>query len=251
MDRSSPQARLNRRSYLALSSGALAGLTGLAGCLGGEDSQSPPWPPYADAIFDYETDGSNPVTHSFSGSGDPDSDDPQSIDSFELSTDGPIIAEYDHEGEGRFNVGVLDSAGEVLAAGINAVGPFDGRTIHSIDPQTVELTVIADGEWTIDVTELPVYDTGESPPVERESTLTDVFGPIEFPDDAETQFTLSASGGGGHLVDVFDRAGEYSGLRLFATESDVDGETRTEQVSGVGYLLVESGGEWTVSIEHG
>lgn len=251
MNRSSTQPRLGRRSYLALSSGALAGLTGVAGCLGGEDSQSPPWPPYADTTFDYETDGSDPVTHSFSGSGDPDSEAPHTTDSFELSTDGPIIVEYDHDGEDRFNAAFLDSAEEVLAAGINAIGPFEGRTLHSIDPQTASLTVVADGEWTIDVIELPVYDSGAPLPIEHESALTDVLGPIEFSEATETQFTFTASGGERHLVDVFDRAGEYSGLRLFAADSDVDEETITQGISGVGYLLVESGGEWTLSIEQG
>jgi len=239
---------MNRRSYLLLSGGAL---TAVAGCTGDGDGNGERTP-YADSSNSYESDGGDVVTHTFSGTGTAGGDDsdgePAYTDTFSHNTTGPTIIEYDHDGDDTFSVWFVDENQDRISLGYSAVGPFEGRTIHSLDEQTLGLSVDADGDWEVSVTELPVYNTGESLPVTVESILVDVVGPIEFSDDSDITFTFTATGGAGHTVDLFNREGELS-ARVFEIEDDVEDETLTADIGGVGYILVESGGEWELSID--
>lgn len=234
---------MHRRSYLLLSAGALFGS---AGCLGNSDGRNVDSTLFA-GTDQFETDGDDErSTHSFDGEGADDGD--ERTDTFELTADGPTVVEYDHDGEESFTVWFVDENGERVAPGYSAQGPFEGQTIHALEPDTYGLTVEADGEWSLTVHDLPVYTSGRSLPIETDGMLTDVIGPIEFPDGEAVSFTVSAANSPEHGGLLFDRHGEL-GPQVFGLEGDVEDETISGAVSGIGYLFVESGGTWEITIE--
>lgn len=230
---------MNRRSYLTAAAGAALAL---AGCVGsGAERDEGARTPYADAETDYEYDGDDPVTHAFEGEGS------ETTDTVSLTTSGPTVVELDHDGEEAFTVWFVDEDGERVELAYGAVGPFVGRSIHALDPGTYGLSVDADGAWTADVTELPVYESGESLPLELDGVLVDVVGPVDFPEGGEVTFSLSASDGAGHQSFLYDRHGDLV-AEIHREEGDVDDASVTGDVSGVGYVFVESDGEWSLSI---
>lgn len=259
---------MERRTYLGLAATAAAG--GIAGCTAASDGSE--YPPYPDS-----------ETTELSGDG------PGTSDSFDVSLEGPTLIEVEHQGSEDFVVALDNpdvestGAGNETAAGdsesddsettgnetatgdsepddsetedpvvatvVNAIGPYDGRTLHAVAADSYVLRVLrADDEWNATIYDLPVYDdgVGVTPPIERESQLYDVVGPINFGEQAETDFSFEVTGNGTHQVFLADREGT---LQQNTANLTGDGsETATLPVGGVGYVELRTTGAWTLEI---
>lgn len=262
---------MNRRRYLGLTAVGVVG--GFAGC--STDSDEREYPPYPDS-----------ETVELSGDGE------GRTDPFEIVNDGPTLVDAEHTGSEGFTVVLgapiteanssnetadganetvnetnttnettTDDGIEQVSTVVSATGPYNGRTLHAVGPDTYVLDVIeADDEWTATVYDLPAYDdgVGVTLPIEREGELEDVIGPINFGDVAETddagetddmdetRFEFSASSEGVHRLILTDREADDS-----LTVTDFEGESEdsvSNVVSGVGYLEVRSFGSWSLSV---
>jgi len=237
---------MNRRQYLSVGTTAFA--LAVAGCMDNDDTQE--FPPYPDS-----------ESTEFDGEGD------TVTESFELVNDGPMILDVQHEGDDRFVAfAVTDDDQEFVQGGptIQAAGPYRGSSIHSLENDRYRLEVEASGEWTATVYDLPAYEDGVGLqiPIEHEGALGDVIGPIDFGEAATRQFHAEfQEASEANIVELLNRGGEFAGTLFDAeTTAETDSanetaevtETETRQsieVSGVGYLSIRSGVEWTVSVQ--
>jgi hypothetical protein len=65
---------------------------------------------------------------------------------------GLVVFKFNHNGESRFKVTLLDQDGRTIGHLVNTLGPFNGSKPISIDnPGVYYLNVSADGEWNINV----------------------------------------------------------------------------------------------------
>lgn len=233
---------MNRRQYLSVGATALA--LGMAGCTG-DDAETQQFPPYPDS-----------ESTEFSGEGD------TTTDVVELTLDGPTIFEVEHDGDERFVGFMIDAESEAFVQGaptVEAVGPYRGLSIHELPTDSYRVAIEASGSWTATVHDLPVYedDVGNSVPIEQSGELGGVVGPINFGPTSLKQIDIEfGEPSEANWVDLVSREGAAVGslfegrATIGGNESAID-ETETSQeieVGGVGFLSVESGTEWTVSI---
>lgn len=240
---------MQRRTYLAAATGSLVGL---AGCMTGENgtsnedgSDEQQYPPYPDSE---STD--------FSGEGE------TTTDVVEITQDGPTVFEVEHDGDEQFVAFMVEAESEEFVQGsptIQAVGPYRGLSIHQLPTDSYRVEIEASGEWTATVHDLPVYEdgTGYSLPLERTGELGGVIGPIDFGEPSLKQVDIEFNEESeANWVDLVDREGGVAGslfegrATIGGEESAVEATEATEQVDvgGVGFLSVESGTEWTVSV---
>lgn len=120
-------------------------------------------------------------------------------------------------------------------------GEYEGQTAHPVVEGTYVLSVVADGDWEVTVSQ-PRDESGEEPPLSIEGSGNEVHGPFEFD--------------GSHQP-----SGEYDGEWIVADiypvsddpvfmlhEGNIENPAEFE-FDGVGYLSVKSDGDWTVEIE--
>lgn len=235
---------MNRRTYLSVGTTGL--VVGLAGCTATDNGSDPnPYPPYPDS-----------ETTEFSGDGE------TTTEPFELTQEGPMIFEVDHDGDDRFVAFMIDAETESFAQGgptVEAVGPYRGFSIHNLPTDSYRVEIEATDEWTATVHDLPVYEdgVGQSLPIERDGELGGVIGPIDFGETSPKQFDIEfETATEANWVDLMDREGNTVGS-LFEgrptvggseTEIDETEATHEIEVGGVGFLSVESGTVWTVSV---
>lgn len=242
---------MKRRYYLSAGTAALT--VCVAGCTGADTSDpdnetssepddgttvSEEFPPYPDS-----------ESMSFSGDGE------TVTDGFELTHDGPTILEVEHEGDEAFDVSITEADASTPVAAIPSVlGPYSGRSIHDLTKGDYTLDIGASGAWNITVYDLPAYEggTGLSVPLDRDGTFGSVVGPIDFPDGSvpfEITFDSTESINRALLV---DREGQTAGALFDNQQMESDGDTdttsQTVDVSGVGYLAIESTTGWQLSI---
>jgi len=237
-----------RRTYLSVA--ATGGMLALAGCTTGdgadgdtEDEQT--YPPYPDS-----------ETTDFSGDGD------TTTEVVELTQDGPTIFEVEHEGDEQFVAFMVEAESEEFVQGaptVEAVGPYRGFSIHELPTDSYRVEIEASGSWTATVHDLPVYEdgVGHSLPHEQSGELGGVIGPLNFGAGGLKQFDIEFSEATeANWVDLVDREGGTVGslfegrATVGGNESAVDETDVTQEIDagGVGFLSVESGTSWTVSI---
>jgi len=261
---------MNRRTYLGLAATGVVG--SVAGCTSAADGNE--YPPYPDSEtvelsgdgvgtsdrFEISLDGPTLVDVEHEGEdnftvvlADPDADDDD-----ETMDGNDSTGETNSSEEPSGNESTVSAANEtaeadvdesVVASVVTAVGPYDGRSLLPVAAGSYVFRVVeADAEWSATVYDLPAYEdgVGTSLPIEREGEQYDVIGPINFGEQAETEFEFSVTGEGLHRVFVTDREGSES-LTVFSVNGEAD-ESLSQQVGGVGYIEVLSFGEWTFEL---
>jgi len=260
---------MQRRTYLGL---AVTGVVGsVAGCVSASDGSE--YPPYPDSEtvelsgegvgvsdrFEIALDGPTLVDVEHKGSdnftvvlADPDATDD------ETPTTNGSMGTTDDADEPSGNESTVSAANEtagtevdesVVASVVTAVGPYDGRSLLPVAAGSYVFRVVeADAEWNATVYDLPAYEdgVGTTLPIEREGEQYDVIGPINFGEQADTEFSLSVSGEGLHRVFATDREGSES-LTVFNVNGEAD-ESLSQQVGGVGYIEILSFGSWTFEL---
>lgn len=261
---------MQRRTYLGLAATGMVG--SVAGCTSAADGRE--YPPYPDSEtielsgdgvgtsdrFEISLDGPTLVDVEHMGSDnftvvldDPDATDDTETPAGNESTGEPTTAENTSTNESTVSAATetaetaVDES--VVASVVTAVGPYDGRSLLPVTAGSYELRVVeADAEWTATIYDLPAYEdgVGTSLPIEREGEQYDVIGPIDFGEQADTEFSFSVTGEGLHRVFVTDREASES-LTVFSVNGEAD-ESVTQQVGGVGYIEVLSFGSWTFEL---
>jgi len=262
---------MNRRTYLGL---AAAGAVGtIAGCTDAIGSQE--FPPYPDSnstelsgeqsgtsdAFDVSLDGPTLIDLKHMGS-----------DDFTVVLDEPLAEDADDNGGNetvddngnetvddnggnstneRLESGELEEGDHInpVATVASAVGPYDGRTLHSVDSGRYVLRVLeADAEWEATVYDLPAYDDGVGIeiPIEQDGEQYDVIGPINFDAQTTIDFEFSVTGDGLHRVFLTDRTGTES-FTVAELEGDSE-ESVSQEVSGVGYIEVLTVHSWSLEL---
>ncbi|AEH38181.1 hypothetical protein [Halopiger xanaduensis] len=124
---------------------------------------------------------------------------------------------------------------------VDSSGEYEGQTAHPVVEGTYVLSVVADGDWEVTISQ-PRDESGEEPPISVDGSENEVHGPFEFDGS-------------------YQPSGEYSGERIIAdiypiTDDpifvfhDASIENPSEfEFEGVGYLSVKSDDEWTIEIE--
>jgi len=151
----------------------------------------------------------------------------------------------------RLESGELEEGDQInpVATVASAVGPYDGRTLHSVDPGRYVLRVLeADAEWEATVYDLPAYDDGVgiNLPIEQDGEQYDVIGPINFDGQTTIDFEFSVTGDGLHRVFLTDRTGTES-FTVAELEGDSE-ESVSQEVSGVGYIEVLTVHSWSLEL---
>lgn len=263
---------MNRRTYLGLAAVGVAG--SIAGCTEATDGRE--YPPYPDSnttelsgervetsdVFEVSLDGPTLIELEHEGS-----------ENFTVVLDVPSGENTDNGGNETVEHGgneTADNGGNITADSDEsdldieveegeeidpietvaaAVGPYNGRTLHSVDPGSYVLHVLeADAEWNATVYDLPAYDDGEGVelPIDSEGEQYDVIGPIDFGEESTVDFEFGASGEGLHRAFLTDRTGTES---LTVAEIEGEGsESVSQDISGVGYLEVLTVFSWSLHI---
>jgi hypothetical protein len=275
---------MQRRTYLGLAATGMIG--SVAGCTSSADGTE--YPPYPDSestelsgdsaettdSFEISQDGPTLLDLEHTGSGsftvhlvvaNAETDDTNSS----VETGGDSSTETETEGnetetEGNetttTETGSVDDGtavrSDVVTTIVSATGPYDGRTIHSVDLGSYALRVEeADAEWTATVYDLPAYDdgVGMTLPITREGGLNDVIGPVNFgkqqqdvpeEDRETTTFNFSVTGEGVHSARLVDRNGIPA--RAIANARGEMDDTVEFPVSGVGYIEIRSFSSWSI-----
>ncbi|MFD1641332.1 hypothetical protein [Halohasta litorea] len=261
---------MKRRTYLGLAATGVVG--SVAGCTSAADGNE--YPPYPDSetvelsgdgvgtsdrfeislagptLVDVEHMGSDNFTVVLA---DPDAMDDSETGTANESTDETNSSEAPSGNESGVSAANetdgADVGESVVSSVVTAVGPYDGRSLLPVAAGSYVLRVVeADAEWTATVYDLPVYEdgVGTSLPIEREGEQYDVIGPIDFGEQADTEFSFSVTGEGLHRVFVTDREGGES-LTVFSVNGEAD-ERLSQEVGGVGYIEVLSFGSWTFEL---
>ena len=262
---------MNRRQYLSLA--ATGAVVGVAGCAGDEGQQFPPYPDSESTEFSGEGDT---VTDSF----ELINDGPMILDVQHEGDDRFVAFAVDDEDEQFVQGGpTVQAVGPYRGSSIHNL---------PLDEYRLEIEADGEWTATVYDLPAYEDGIGLSLPVERDGALGGVIGPIDFGELSTKQFDINFDEATeANWVDLVDREGEVVGT-LFegqgatepeddesetdnssetdeesTNETDLDDETnRTEtdesdastertqslELSGVGYLSIESGTEWTVSI---
>lgn len=271
---------MNRRQFIAGAAISSSGL--LAGCLESIDDTPPQsfetseYPPYPDVeTIDFSGDGSGSeefeVTHdgpvivdvAHAGSGDftvriLDSEQLDETDSTEerehesSDTENSSNESAEAGDEIGFEGEEIENWDAIEGVVAEVTGPFEGQSIHSLDTGSYTFDVIdASDEWEATLHFVPVYDDGSGVGVELPVTNTGVFhsvvGPIDFGELHKTSFSFESNDGMVQRVYLRDREGEIVYV-LFDVDGDVE-ETVSVDVSGIGYVNVETTGSWELTIE--
>lgn len=274
---------MQRRTYLGLAATGIVG--SVAGCTSGADGTE--YPPYPDSestelsgdsatttdTFEISRDGPTLLDLEHTGSGSftvhlvlANAETDGTNSTVETSGDSSNNTETEgNETETEGNettdteTGSVDDGtavrSDVVTTIVSATGPYDGRTIHSVDLDSYALLVEeADAEWTATVYDLPEYDdgVGMTLPIKRDGGLNDVIGPVNFgklqetpeEDKETTTFTFSVTGQGIHSARLVDRNGIPA--RAIATARGEMDETTEFPVSGVGYIEIRSFSSWSI-----
>lgn len=229
---------MRRRSFLTTAAGL--GAAGVAGCLGDESL-----PEGENALVPVTEAFPGERRREFTGEGDAETD------TFEVDVEGPTVLSLDHKGDERFGVGLFrrTEGGELEPRGrlIDARGPYKGAFAFDLPPgEEFLLDVTASGEWTAAAHLVPVLEEGDAPPLTVRRSVGAVVGPIAFGGGTTVEF--DADGEGRHLVTLRDRYGASAGA-LFDEQGRVRGASLSLDVRGVGYVQVESFGNWEFSVE--
>jgi len=152
------------------------------------------------------------------------------------------VVEATHtNGESNFQVSLV--GGEFDDLFVNAIGEYDGETAALIDEGEYTLDVEADGDWEVEIRQ-PRAASGDSLPQSLEGDTpksmdhSSSMGATSLPGATAARRISSprvpAEGSFGELV--FNEVGQY------------DGET-TFRHSGVGWVAVQAGGDWSLELE--
>ncbi|WP_245977558.1 hypothetical protein [Halopiger aswanensis] len=165
-----------------------------------------------------------------------DTDDERNATDDEAETDTDDAEAADDESEDEPEPVVF-----VKSEFVDSSGEYEGQTAHPVVEGTYVLSVVADGDWEVTISQ-PRDESGEEPPISVDGSGNEVHGPFEFD--------------GSHQP-----SGEYDGERVIADiypisddpifvfhENSIENPSEFE-FEGVGYLSVKSDGEWTVEIE--
>ena len=177
--------------------------------------------------------------HTFDGDGG------GNTDSFDLD-DGVLFAEIAHDGDGDFIAEIIPVEGDVpnnvLA---NSAGMFEGESVIAIAEGTYELAVVADGSWSIDVSQPEVYsDDIVDLPYEATGTGTSFIGPLWTEGDGRVSATHDGSGD--FTLDLYGADGSWE--QVISQSGSFDG-SRSYRGVGAGWFNVEATGEWTIEIQ--
>ena len=186
---------MNRRRYLALSSGTLAALAGCSGGSDGSDGAGPTAEPETDpqptteAPTPNQTKTEGPETlssYQFEGTGE------DSTDTFEVM--GALVTlAVEHTGDGQFQLTVVSSNKETKRSFIDHSGAFQGELPVPLEAGEWHLEIAADGAWQVGVEELQFTEANLQPlPIEGggDGQYADWFGPIAFEGTTEISFQI-------------------------------------------------------------
>ncbi|USZ72033.1 hypothetical protein [Natronosalvus halobius] len=187
---------------------------------------------------DTDESSSEPEEMTFSGSGAEVHDD--------LEIEGGLtVVEATHTGgSSNFQVHLVPSEGDFDEMFVNEIGEYEGATAALIDSDTYQLDVEADGDWEITIRQ-PRATSGDSLPQSIDGTVNEVFGPFEF--GGSHTAVGEHRGDGNFIVQVYPPEGDWGEL-VFNEIDEYEGET-TFRHDGVGYVAVEAGGDWSLSLE--
>ena len=181
--------------------------------------------------------GSGPTRTSYVGNG------LGAVPGVRIDRPGPTVFDMEHPGSGPFTVRVLDAGGGQVEQLVNATGPWTGEVATGIEPGTYRLRVEADGPWSIDVLQYPLYEPGEFTnrwPIEREGDVPTVVGPV----DATGPRTISVSGTSDsfNMLLIHDARGAILDVPVYET-SPVEATVNVSIVEEVVWLgvIVEDG----------
>lgn len=200
---------------------------------------------YTFTIDDDEIDGSlqieepnidEPPNQSFSGTG-------QSVESGIDIQGGFTVIEATHDGRQNFQVSLVDDS-EFDDLFINTIGEFGGESAKLVDSGEYLLDVTADGYWEVTIKQ-PRAVTGKQLPLSHSGTGSEVIGPFEF--EGTHIASGSHSGERNYIVEVYPMKGEFSEL-VFNEIGTFEGET-TFSHQGIGWIVIRSEGEWSLTID--
>lgn len=242
---------MQRRTFLL--TGGLATTTILAGCMGADDdgdSGGNNGGGSDDGNDDTESEngenengsgqdgGNEPDPIEFSGSGTDVSDE------FDLEG-GFVIVEATHTGgESNFQIELVDENGDMAALFVNEIGEFDGESGASPEAGSYVLDISADGEWEITLRQ-PRPTEGDSPPIEESGDGPSVIGPYEF--DGRIQATGSYDGQSNFIVEAYPIDPGFQ--ELVFNEIDSFEGSNTFSMNGLGFVVVQASGSWTLEME--
>lgn len=166
-------------------------------------------------------------------------------DEFELAG-GVTIIEARHDGDSNFVVELIpteDGREDLL---INTIGAYDGAAGTLAEPGSYLLDIDADGDWEIDVRQPSATAAeAESLPVELDGSGPAWDGPFQF--DGLGHARGVHDGERNFIVEILPQDGLFTEL-VFNEIGRFEGET-TFDIDGIGYVIVDADGSWSVTME--
>lgn len=155
-----------------------------------------------------------------------------------------LEVEMSHAGSSNFIVWLYDADGNQVMNFANVIGDYQGSRYFNPDPGVYVLDVVADGAWTIDISE-PSPTTGETPPVSL-SGSGDTAAQVLDLQAGSARFEMTHDGDSNFIVWLYDEVG--SEVALLANEiGQYDASTVVNIPSdGFYFLDIVADGAWTI-----
>lgn len=157
-----------------------------------------------------------------------------------------LEVEMSHAGDSNFIAVLYDADGNRIDNFANVIGEYQGSRYFNPDPGVYVLDIVADGAWTIDISE-PSPTTGETPPVSLTGT-GDTAAQVLDLQAGSARFNMTHDGDSNFIVWLYDEAGTAEAL--LANEIGQYDASTVENIPSDGFYFLDivADGAWTIEV---
>lgn len=172
---------------------------------------------------------------------------------FELENEGPTIIEFEHTGNGRVFIELIERS----TGTISRIMDFEGKaTVQTLETLATGRHIIrirgSPSNWSLGIHNYNVHQKGDQQvsdlPIELAGSHHRATGPVYFDPVTDVRFVFRVENGGGHRVALYDEQGVFvNGVFEFQSDGATT-EEFTIRLKGVGYLSIQTRSEWTLNV---
>lgn len=172
---------------------------------------------------------------------------------FELENDGPTIIKFDHEGNGRVFIELIERNSGSISRIMDFEGPVTVQTLEALSTGRYVIRIRGSpSDWSLAIHNYSVHQKDDRQvsdlPIELEGSHHHATGPVYFDPVTDVKFAFSVENGGTHRVALYDEHGVFVN-DVFEFQSDeATSEEFTIRLNGVGYLSIQTKSDWALNI---
>lgn len=181
--------------------------------------------------------------------------DGRATDEFEIEKSGPTVLFFEHTGEDRVFIELINRKTGHIRRLMDFVGSETVRTLHTLPVSSYKIRIRGSpSEWSLSLSNYDVHQPDDrqtsSLPLTLDGSHYYAVGPIHFDPVSDVEFVMRVENGGSHRVGLYDEQGVFVNDVFRFQSTDVDEQEFVIRLNGVGYLSIETASEWSLSISH-